>query len=300
MLSSRRETRILVVQTLFENDFNHKKITHENLRSTFVLLTKEKNSELIKDPFAKNLLEGISEHCPEIDKIIMKAAPDWPLEKLGTVDRNILRLGVYELLYGKKIDVPPRVALNEAIEITKAFLNDGARKFISGVLGNIYLQIQDPNAEEEFRKRMKQQKSVGGVIFRTDEEGEVHFAFVHDVFGKWTLSKGKLSDENEEYEEGLKRVIKGELGLDVEIPDEVEEIGMNSYIAHLPDGPVRKEVHYFLVRAESEELRLKESGGLEEARWFSHKEAERLNFYSDLKDIILKGMDIAEEMYGKK
>ena len=182
MVSIRREVRFLVVQTLFENDFNGNDPDYVLYLETYNRLAKEYNPSLMEDEFAKKLLKGITSKYEELNKIIEHAAIDWSLEKIGSVDRNILRLGAFEVLFGKEFDVPGCVALNEAIEITKTFLDDSSRKFVNGVLGAIYSEVKDPNEAVFTPKKTKYKKSVGSVIFRTDED-EVKFAFVHDIFG---------------------------------------------------------------------------------------------------------------------
>ena len=297
MVLTRRDARILIVQTLFENDFHEKKPDGTAMMQVFNTVAKEFNPEYIDNKFAKKILEGIAGKYEEINAIIEKAATDWPLDKIGSVDRNILRLGVFELLFGKEFDVPGRVALNEAIEITKAFLDDGARRFINGVLGAVYLEVKDPNEDDTVPpKKMKTIKSVGGIIFKVDGDGTPRFAFVHDVFGKWTLSKGSI-EEGESIEEGFKRVVKEEVDVEVE---PMEKIGSNSYIAHLPEGPTCKEVAYLIGKTKDAELNLKKTGGLDEAKWFSQSEAKNLPFYPDLKQMILDGMHKVEETYAKK
>ena len=82
---------------------------------------------------------------PKIDKIIEKSAPEWPIEQITIVDRNVLRIGLYELLYANKEEVPPKVAINEAIELAKSFGGESSGKFINGVLGTVYKEI-DPEA----------------------------------------------------------------------------------------------------------------------------------------------------------
>ena len=77
-----------------------------------------------------------------IDKIIAKAAPEWPIDQITIVDRNVLRIGLYELLYGNKEDVPPKVAINEAIELAKTFGGESSGKFINGVLGTVFSEIE--------------------------------------------------------------------------------------------------------------------------------------------------------------
>ena len=295
-LLGRREVRILIVQTLFENDFNNKEPDGAQLIEMFNTLAREHNPALVDNDFAKQVLKGIASKYDEINRIIEQASIDWPLDKIGSVDRNILRLGVFELLFGKEFEVPGRVALNEAIEITKLFLNDSARKFINGVLGAVYTEVKDPNEDDFIPKKVRLKKSVGGVIFKLDEGKNPQFAFVHDIFGKWTLSKGGL-EENESVEDGFKRVAKEEIDVKVEI---LGKIGSNSYIAHPPDGPVRKEVIYLLAKTNDTVLHLKEEkGGLDEAKWFSYEEAKKLSFYPDLKQIVLSGMTKAVNEYGK-
>ena len=292
MTSSRREIRILIVQALFENDFNDTIPDSSSLMLLFNRLAFEYNPDLVDNPFAKNVLVGIVSKYNEINKIIEQASPDWPLDKIGSVDRNILRLGVFELLFGKEFEVPGRVALNEAIEITKAFLDDSSRKFINGVLGAIYLEVKSPEDDINTPKKIQHKKSVGGIIFRNTSE-ILLFSFVHDVFGKWTLPKGGLED-NESTEVGFKRVVKDKLNIDVEI---LEKIASNSYIAHPPEGAVRKDVLYLLGKTEDETLTLKKMEGLDEAKWFTYEEAKNLAFYPDLKQIILTGMSRVQEIY---
>ncbi len=292
MVTSRREIRILIVQTLFEHDFHKRTPSADAYINTFNVLVREHNPELINNAFATKILEGIASKYDDINRIIEQAAPNWSLEKMGSVDRNILRLGVFELLFGKEFDVPGRVALNEAIEITKVFLNSSARKFINGVLGAVYLEVKDQDEDEHVERKIRVKKSVGGVVFSVGDDSELQFALVHDVFGRWTLSKGGL--ENGESEDGgFRRVIKDEIGVDV---TPLEVIGTNAYVAHPPEGAVRKEVSYLLGRTENEALRLKDSEGLDDARWFSHDEVQKLTLYPDLKQIIFDGMNRAREM----
>jgi len=85
----------------------------------------------------------------DIDAVIEKAAPEWPLAKIAIVDRNVLRLGLYELLYADRNEVPPKVAINEAIEIAKNYSGPNSPKFVNGVLGTVYRQMEGGTAEEK-------------------------------------------------------------------------------------------------------------------------------------------------------
>ena len=99
--------------------------------------------------FIWKIVKGVIEHLAEIDKIIEKAAPDWPLPKIAIVDRNVLRIGLYELLYADKKEVPPKVAINEAIEIAKNYSGPNSPKFVNGVLGTIYREMLAREEKEE-------------------------------------------------------------------------------------------------------------------------------------------------------
>jgi len=91
--------------------------------------------------FAWRIAKGLIEHLPKINKIIEKAAPQWPLNQIPIIDRNILRIGLYELLFANKEEVPPKVAINEAIELAKSYGGENSSKFINGVLGTVYKQL---------------------------------------------------------------------------------------------------------------------------------------------------------------
>lgn len=125
------------MQTLYEWDFNNRsqKITELIERNI-----KENFSEGDDQGFVERLVRGVTKHAEEIDTTIKKYAPQWPIEKITTVDRNILRIGVFELLYEK--EVPSKVVINEAIEMAKTFGGGSSGKFINGVLGAIYNDIK--------------------------------------------------------------------------------------------------------------------------------------------------------------
>jgi len=98
--------------------------------------------------FIWQLVNGVVKNLEKLDKIIEKSAPEWPLEQITIIDRNILRLGLYELLFGNRGEVPPKVAINEAIELAKGFSGESSGKFVNGVLGTIYREIGEPQKDE--------------------------------------------------------------------------------------------------------------------------------------------------------
>lgn len=132
-MSNRHLARALALQSLYEWDFfggakEAKGIIERNL--------KEMAPDLDEKEFALQIVEGIVQHRGTIDETITRFAPDWPLPKITTVDRNVLRIGTYELLYN--FEIPSKVAINEAIELAKTFGGESSGKFVNGVLGAVY------------------------------------------------------------------------------------------------------------------------------------------------------------------
>lgn len=156
-MSSRHLSRSLLVQSLYEWDFyrtlysqgERKEIEKEGRQIDLDSIV-EKNiqavtSEKLDRPFLEILVKGVKEKWNNLDEAIQKAAPKWPVPQITLVDRNVLRLGIYELLFSDYSMVPPRVAINEAIEIAKKFGGPSSGRFVNGVLGTIYKQIEEPN-----------------------------------------------------------------------------------------------------------------------------------------------------------
>ena len=113
--------------------------------------------------FAWRLMKGIIDHLDELDTIISRAAPDWPLEQIAIIDRNALRIGLYELMFANPEEVPPKVAINEAIEISKNYGGPNSGKFINGVLGTIYKEMLASGQIKEMpkvEKKAKEEKKV--------------------------------------------------------------------------------------------------------------------------------------------
>lgn len=141
-MSSRHMARSIALQSLYEWDFlkekakNYKEVVEKNISLSEKVEKKEVD-------FIYSLVDGVLSNIEELNKIISAAAPDWPLEKITIIDRNVLRIGLYELIYGNKDDVPPKVAINEAIELAKQFGGSSSGKFINGILGTVYKEIEE-------------------------------------------------------------------------------------------------------------------------------------------------------------
>lgn len=135
-MSNRHLARTIAMQSLFSWDFDDKKADIEKIiKGNFSYFAPDFND----NGFVRKLVRGVVDNLSKIDKYIIKYATEWPLDQITIVDRNILRIGVYELVMAE--DIPPKVAINEAIEIAKAFGGESSGKFVNGVLGAIYKDI---------------------------------------------------------------------------------------------------------------------------------------------------------------
>ena len=298
-MANRHLARSIVLQSLFEIDFR----SYPNTEMDEVLSrnSTEFAPEVIDNAFMRDLIDGILQKRSDIDLIITKAAPDWPIDKISTIDRNILRMGLYELLFSNSDEVPAKVAINEAIELAKTYGGEKSGKFVNGVLGSVYKELGEPGKDQVSKKERKERPPVvpyekmpieklGGAVVYAKHDGEIYLAFVHDVFGFWTLSKGKIPEE-EVVEEGIPRKLKEEIGIEVKLH---ELLGQNEYVANHPEkGKVRKQVTYYLAEAKYGNLTLeKDSGGLDDVKWFKLDEIGDLKLYGDILTFITKALTI--------
>jgi N utilization substance protein B len=145
-MASRHLARSVAMQSLYEWDFKGR--AEDALMGILEHNIKEFGSGLDDPQFIVDLVKGTIQHLPEIDAIIEKAAPQWPIDQIAAVDRNVLRLGLYELMWGDREAVPPKVAINEAIELAKSFGGDSSGRFVNGVLGTVYNEMGEPGKDD--------------------------------------------------------------------------------------------------------------------------------------------------------
>ncbi|MDO8552065.1 MAG: transcription antitermination factor NusB [bacterium] len=298
-MANRHLARSVVLQVLFERDSSGGKMTQQDGMDRLANYAKEFGARESDMPFMTDLLKTAISKQKEIDEVIRGAAPEWPIEKIAAVDRNILRLGLTELLYADKAQVPEKVAINEAIELAKTFGGASSSRFVNGVLGAVYVELGEPGKSEgNARKKdgtrsggMSVEELIGAVVYARDG-GEVYLALVHDIFGHWTLSKGKLLPE-ETHEAGVKRKVKDEVGLDVDVED---QLGENEYIANDSTGggkgKKRRHATYFLARGKFQDLQTRKEGGLDDAQWFPLASVGDLNFYDDILPVVTRAINL--------
>jgi N utilization substance protein B len=299
-MANRHLSRSIVMQSLFELDFTNQPL--ERLHEILARNGEEFAPGISDRTFIEDLAKRVLEKRPQLDEIIEKAAPEWPIAQIAPVDRTILRIGLYELLFTDRSEVPAKVAINEAIELAKTFGGETSGKFVNGVLGTVYKEIGEPGKDESTKKKSKKKvelsaaereklplEKLGGAVVYAKDAGDTYIALVHDIFGFWTLPKGHIESGMSE-ESGTAKEVTDEIGVPVKIE---EAIGANEYVASDPEkGKIRKRVSYFVAASPKQELNLKESGGLDDVRWFSLREVGDLDMYDDVRPLVAKAVEI--------
>lgn len=135
-MSNRHLLRTVALQALFEWDFNNRQA---DISAIIDHALEEFAGGADDTEFARELVTGVIENIDDLDKIIVDTAPEWPIPQITVIDRNVLRLGIFELMFSKKI--PPKVAINEAVEMGKRFGGESSGKFVNGVLGTLYKKL---------------------------------------------------------------------------------------------------------------------------------------------------------------
>ena len=281
-MSTRHIARTIVLQSLFEWDFNN---GQKEITETLKHVKKEVTPEFDDQNFSLNLIKNIIKNKKEIDKLITKFAPEWPLNQITNVDRNILRIGVYELKLDKEI--PPKVAINEAIELAKAFGGDASSKFINGVLGSVYKKMIEGGEKQSLASQGIKEISSGGVIYYKKDDG-YYFCLILDAYNKWTFPKGHV-EKGESLEETALRELEEETGLKkLKIK---KYLGETEIKVHKPNKKsFCKLIKYFLIEAQENKIIIPHTKEIKDVRWFSKKESLDTLGYNNAKEIFNKGL----------
>jgi N utilization substance protein B len=276
-MSNRHLARTLVLQALFEWDFNG---GTENLNELLEHNKKEFAPDFNDANFSANLLNNIVAKVKEIDNLVKKYAPEWPLNQITVIDRNVLRIGIFELKFSN--DIPPKVAINEAIELAKTYGGESSGKFVNGVLGSVFKDMQETGEKKEFETEAAREHSAGGVVFRKTAENYL-FALVLDAYGKWTFPKGHI-EEAEDQEKSAMREIQEEIGLG--------NLTSHGYLGSIDikvnepnKRPVPKTVYYYLIETGDTNFTVTKEPEVKDAKWVNQQEALTLISYENAKEI---------------
>lgn len=297
---TRREYRKVAMQTLYEVDTNFSmNINILDARNILNRNIKEFLPDSKENEFVNNLFTTVMERVVTLDEIITKAAPEWPIEKINIVDRNVLRIGLSEMVFGDKNNVPPKVAIDEAIEVAKEFGGESSSKFVNGVLGAVYKELKgdDKSDEDQPKKNLnqnrKEEKRVGVMIFsklENKDNTENYVLLDSDRFGSYTFVKGeKLGEESDE--EFLISYAKEMVNLEIK---NTKHFDHNAYISHHPEkGNIHKIVDYYVAVCDFKPVEkiATDEKSKSNYMWININEIEKVKIYKDLKPMLMRAID---------
>ncbi len=276
-LSIRHQSRMVTLQSLYEWDFDEEKDIKEILNRNIT------NSGFkVDQDFCFKIIDGVTKNLKEINNLIKKTAPEWPLEQIAGIDRAILRIGIFELVLDK--EVPPKAVINEAVELGKEFGGENSGKFINGVLGTIYRSSERYEEEEEI-------VSSGAIIYsdEPDEKERNKFLLIKDKYDKWTFPKTKVGEE-ETWQEAIARKARSALG--IEKAEIVGEIGEAKYTDKNEGKNIKKSVHFYLIKTEQKDSEVEKETNIRGIKWMDMEEAREKIDYPNLKDIFKKALEL--------
>ncbi len=283
-MSNRHLARTLALQTLFQWDFNNQK---ENIDDVLKYNFKEFAIDFDDDGFSKELVTGVVKNITAINKLIVKFAPEWPLDQITNSDRNCLRIGIYELKYDQTI--PPKVAINEAIELAKTYGGESSGKFINGVLGSIFKEMELKGEKQDMDELIKKETSAGGVVYHKDGD-EYKIALIFSAHDKWALPKGH-KDNDEEDKDTVAREVSEETGLmNLTVRDYLSETEVK--IKRPKETTVLKTIKFYLVESKDDKIVVPQIAELKDVKWFSPKEAYAKTDYDNVREALDKAYEI--------
>lgn len=292
-MSNRHLSRTLAMQTLYEWDFNHRSQKLQDLISENI---KDYAGGMEDINFVDKLVRGVTKNLPQIDKVIEKYATEWPVDKITIIDRSILRIGIYEMIFepvksdksdhGPGKEVPPKVIINECIEMAKTFGGESSGKFVNGVLGAVYNDLEGKTEDKKI-----EEISVGGIVYKSNK-GQIQFALIKDAINKWTFPKGKIGDkvEDEAIKQALSRELEEEIGIkDIKILKPVGEIDV---VVNPPKKePYNKKIFYYLVETRDKDLKSENSETVKEVKWFNQDEVLDILDYENIKEVFEQAVE---------
>jgi len=289
-MSNRHLARTIALQSLYQWDFRGGR---DDIHTVIAQNLADFAPSFEDNGFTENLVRGILNKRGAIDELIARYAPEWPLDQITPIDRNILRIGIFEL---KESEVPPKVAINEAIELAKAFGGETSGKFVNGVLGNIFKDME-ARGERVATTHVLSEKplpavssdetprevSAGGVVYRRDVQGHLQFALIQDAIYRWTFPKGKI-EAGESLEEAALAEVEEEIG--VERVRVICPLGNIHITVNAPGKPpTPKIVHYFLMEALEDTMRVTVDNEVKGGEWVPLEQVLPLLGYENAKEI---------------
>jgi len=291
-MASRSSARPIIISVLYSLELNIGREISIDEVIDYILDEENTDGSAVDRAFVVSVVDGVQKKQAILDEIIGKAAPRWTHD-MNIIDKAVLRAAIYELLF-ESGSVPAKVVISQAVALADRFAAPENRRFVNGVLGTIYREMESEEVTGVARAQKTDENGVpivekaGGLVF-AKHDGVLHIALVHDIWGYWTIAKGKI-EPGEDAQTACEREILEELGIQAQV---IQQLGENIYESRSSEkGPVKNHIQYFLLTAEYQPLELETTGGLDDARWFPFAKIDKLRMYEDITQMVLKAIPI--------
>ncbi len=293
-MANRGLARLIAVQTVFAGVFRGDLDIDDQVAYV------AENFSIVEDKetldYALKIVKGVFDNKDKIDEILRGAVVKTSLENVYAIDLSILRCALFELLFSKDEKIPPRVVLDEYIELAKFLSNDSSRRFVNGVLASIYENVKDGDSADGEEDVVGEDNRIGFMVYKI-VDGVVYVLMIYDRFYFWTLPKGRVLD-GESHEDVIVRKAKEEIGLDIEKGSIGEKIGDTQYVYRDPErGLIRVNVDYYLVEYNGamEDVSVGNKKSVLDVKFFDVEELADLRVYDDIIRVLNSGLEYISE-----
>ena len=286
-MSKRHQSREIILRTLYNLDILDNIHSYIDIDSVMNILRDDKElsgEEIVDDvDYSQIILKGVLDRITTIDEIITKAAPEWPINKINIIDRNILRIGIYEILFTKDNGTPPKVAINEAIELAKEYSSDKSSSFVNGVLGTIYKELYN-NITEDNKEDFIIKNNIICIPYCIDKN-MTYIGFVEDYHKKWAFAKD-IMDDNISLEDNIIKILNNKFAPIINILDFNKITVINSI--DNKDHKIKNNDTYYLIRTDKINTTVTDNKNIKSAEWIKTNTINELNKYNELNGILNK------------
>ena len=294
-MSRRHQSRELILKTLYNLDVLDDLKPYTDINYVIDTMNKIRVIDSVdsKDDldYSKKILSAIIDRINTINDILTKAAPEWPLDKINIIDRNILRIGIYEIIFANDEGTPPKVAINEAIELAKEYSGQKSFSFVNGVMGTIYKEIfNNKELEQNQQKENKKEISFIECVPYSLDKNMLYLGFILDKNKKWCFPKSE-EDKNKNIEENILNILNNKFDV-IERINEYTKLTNKSITLSKREGEkIKENTTFYLIKMDYKIINSPNTDKSISAKWIKSNEIEKLNKQNDIEDIINKTLE---------
>lgn len=289
-MSKRHQSREIVLRTLYNLDILGDLHSYINIDTAINILAENNKlspDDIVDDKdYSQAVFRGILDKITTIDEIISKAAPEWPIDKINIIDRNILRIGIFEILFAADNGTPPRVAINESVELAKEYSSNKSSGFVNGVLGSIYKELYDKSSENMSDGLDKEEILNIICIPYNIHKDIIYIGFIEDSYKKWSFAKD-TQDNNLQLEDNIIQILNNKFAPVSNIIEYSKITVMNNY-KEINDKKIKSIDSYYLVNIDNIETNPLDKINIKSAKWVRIDEINKLSKYSEMTNVLNK------------